>query len=206
MSQELVEKVFQPGNLVHGARLDDLPSLIHEGIRPGMLYGRMSFAPTEICFGMLPVMSLPKRYQCYSLHDGPLEDNGPSRDKAGIIVSKEKLMAAFPKEVLAVGEYFWSEEEEWGRQQLFPGLIEQNSILGIPIKSHWRKYLYPTEVVLSPKQWGEAAVGIELWQGLVLTTNAFLYLNPFSLKKIREFKIPVFSPNCELMEEDLIQD
>lgn len=122
------EQIFKPGNLAWGGTFLDNQSLrafLQEGIKTGTAAGKSEYladTPDQICMALLSrEEDLHIRWRL-STHYGP---QGPGfGGNVGVVLSRERLFAAFGDRLFAIGDYFQP------RQDLMPiEMVERNGKL-----------------------------------------------------------------------------
>lgn len=201
MSREVAEKTFAPGNLVFGGSLMDLQSYIEQGIRPASAVGKWSLGtPDNLCFALLSDKPLPTRYND-AFHYAPGGSSGGHT--LGIVVSREGLLATFPKQVYAIGEYFggYGYGNKRREYQYNP---KKKTVFGVPIRQpSFGGFKFCDEVRVYPRDVQTTAVNPDLWTGIVIE-NFYLHRLPFFVKAfVVEQEIPIFSPRCALLVPSL---
>lgn len=187
----LIERVFMSGNLVHGIRhLDAVKSLLTEGIKGGSLvYSTRNF----ISFAILGDEDAHERY-ARAVHYGPR----PEREAGiSIIVSKEKLHKAFPRQLFAVGRDF--QDQQFLR-------LKARSTYGFPYKGYKIGAVENGEVRLFPKilKHDQLVVTPEFYVGIVAADSAIDRIRDVT-KGAGISNLPIFSPSINYLGHVLSQ-
>lgn len=158
------------------------------------------YTPDTICFSMLRRQALPERY-LDSHHYGPRMKTGTySADNARIalIISRDKLLAAYPGQVFAVGSSF---RDNSLMSRLSHGRVTRGqSVEGIPVKHPGSDPVVDDEVRLySSKGGGGVVVTPGMYEGLVVLPTSFYDLKWLMKDIPLQFELPIFSPQCELL-------
>ncbi len=201
---EVKERVFTPGNLVHGTwrTYNGLPSYFNKGIRPGEAVGNGFYTPELVCFGMLGTQELAERYLKTS-HYGPKWENehySADYGKIAFIVSREKVLAAYSGQIFAVGPNFWN-QSFWNRIRY--GRELGFSIHDIPVKHPGGNTVLKDEVRIYPSTKPNLQrmiiVPPDAYVGLVaLPHRADDFIKRINGSGVRT-SLPVFSPQADLL-------
>lgn len=127
--------VFKPGDLIHGTLYSKLISILYYGIT---IPKEASYGIPLASFCMFPDHPEPTIRYSYGDHKGPRAKAGDlSRLLAsGVIVDRERLLAALPEQVYAVGYNFSIGQVDVQYRQvheLYPFSDQNQSVFGIPI-------------------------------------------------------------------------
>jgi hypothetical protein len=198
-TSEIKESVLAPGNLVFGCSLREIRSYLEQGIRPASVVGSKSLeTPDNLCFALLSDKPLPARYN-EAFHYAPGGVLGGY--SLGIVVSREGLLAKFPEQTYAIGEYFWRREHSEKRKR-YNYDPRNKTVHGIPIKEPWG-LLFADEVRVYPKDVQSAAVTSDIWTGLIIERFYLQHLPIFFKDYEVTQQLPVLSPRCGLLARDL---
>lgn len=195
---ELREKVFQSGNLVTGKAIELFDSYVGQGLRTPIALGKNTAGlPDGICFALLSTNSLPDRYED-AIHYGP--GSMFPVHSLGIIVSRERLLAAFPGQVYAVGEGFRSSRHNLDRSKYN---YRNGRVFDIPIKEDLGRVSFADEVRFYPADPNTAAITEDMWDGITVGTGYLHRLADFLGDAQISRPIPVFSGGCNLLVTDV---
>lgn len=192
---EIAENVLRPGNLVWGVRIDESNwgSIVREGIKPARIAQNNPRAQAEICTGLLPnAISARQRY-IDTLHHGPRTESPYTPLQVAIILSRERLLAAFPGQVKAVGSLF--------AHHILASRYEIDSVkktvFGIPIgKVAWPSY--PDEVKICPGD-KELLVDQSFWDGIIVRNYHCWLLYLDTKRSGQKLNLPVIDTATNLL-------
>lgn len=198
--RDLAKRVFRPGNLVHGSRLLRLPELIVNGLQIGRMIGKLHFTtPEAVCFALLPNLPLPQRY-LEAEHYGPPNTEWHSGESAvGIIVDRLLLGDDQRLFLQAMGSYFWNPTLRAAFRELYNLKDGDENVLGFPIKPSYTSTFHGDEVRYTPPVDRSLPFTIKCWAGLVVDPTDYLWVKTTIGQ--HNLRIPIFSPECELLTE-----
>ncbi|MBI3485544.1 hypothetical protein HY025_01215 [Candidatus Daviesbacteria bacterium] len=193
----LAREIFQPGGLIHGARLSDLPSLIENGIQIGMLSGNKNpTAPNHVCFALLSSRhSVSKRYQQAEHYGPPNNAWHDYKPTVGIVIPQASLNGHFSR-LFAVGSYFWNRQLRLMFARDFNLKPEDQTVFGVPIKINYSQ-VHGDEVRYDPGDNEPSPFLPNLWGGLVIEEDDLAEFQ--SMRRNISLEIPVFNPQIELI-------
>ncbi len=197
LDRDIAEEVFKPGNLVFGCSpyRAEYPGLFEKGIKTASALNISTFSadPYSVCTAILTKRKLPERYT-EAQHYGPKNDRPPF--SIGIVISRVKLLEAFPEQVFAVGGVFTTctrQTLEW----FFEYSEDGKYVYGIPIQRPNGPCL-ADEVRVSPKDPLITAIPRDIWEGIVIPSQEYL---PIFRERLGNspLRVPVFTPGCHLI-------
>ncbi len=186
---ELIDKVFKPGNLVHGTSLDRWSGISREGLIPR--FSHFGERYNKVCFSLMFARKSPPDIYRHGNHYGPKPDHGLD---LAIIASKDMILEMFPDQVFAIGEHF--HRRNLDKDAYYKP--KKGKIFDIPIRPlHLEEELsFSDEVAVYPKDDKSLVVPIDSFEGIVVRTKDFGYLKDATREVQLPKKIPVFSVNC----------
>lgn len=198
-TEQLVETAFQPGNLVHGTDIIQLPEVVERGVETGWRYKSTTPTPYEICFALLSSRPLQDRYND-AQHKGP---NSTRKDSifpaVSILVNRVRLLERFPGSLKAVGQIFWDNDMRSALEHNYDYNVENNVVFGIPIEKPEGRFWMFDEVRFSTGPHTTPQLEPDLWEGLVVKPESLdRILEVISLAQ-RKIHLPIFSPETELL-------
>lgn len=202
--RDILEKALAPGNLVHGGKLNLLPSFSDRGIMTpfGLGVDTNEVQERRICFALLGNQPLPQRYS-KARHHGP---NNTNRFNIAIVVSGLHLRSLPCGELYALGDNFWNPQHASERRYYSFGDLE---VYGITIRpqNDFPDYerRYEDEVRLKPTDPKNMTIREDIWTGIVINKER-LETSRWALVKASQHithPIPLISENCELLADDI---
>jgi len=196
---ELAERVFQPGNLVHGLSVPRL--------KDWFVYGR-TFNPIRgisvnewFCMGLLPNKSLPARY-IETRHWGPKsvdqEDILPSLQRVAIILSREKLIEVNSGHIFAIGDNF-CEVINSSFRDYYQFDDRAYHVYGIPIKTAetWQARFEDEVRIIRSHIDRREVVPYSSWEGIVANESCVSYIKEVAQGTLSG--IPIFNPQARFL-------
>ncbi|MBI2600008.1 hypothetical protein HYW43_03770 [Candidatus Daviesbacteria bacterium] len=200
----LSEGIFREGELVHCVAKDaaQVISILREGLKTPHAVGTRTYSNTDnqICMSLLSKRGLPQRFQdTQAASYGHVDDNLKSPYvwmlHVGIVISRERLLAKFPSQVTAIGDFFWSTDFLAYSHYEFDE--QRKSVYGIPIViSDDLRYRMVDEVRLTPVDIRNAAITPDMWTGIVVKGASLPAFQKCVEESGVDLPLPIFTPDC----------
>lgn len=199
--QELAEKVFSKGMLVHGFDSVWLQNALKDGIKPTSILRN----PLGVCFAMLSDYEDPWDRFHNTKHNGATNEFS---QEVSILISPDDLMTKHPGRLVAIGWFFRSlarggKAFDIGREFGFPVDTQSKTVHGVPIERP-REYelSWDDEVRLYCAD-STQTIPTSIWAGIVVAEKTLPELQRSAKNVGYDHPIPVFNPNLELVANDL---
>lgn len=209
--QELVEKIFQSGNFVHGVRAgkfwtyDPRESALWRNRLENGIEPTSAFPFTRgkwVCMALLPKLAMPERY-LEALHKGPKNDTDPFDFEVGIVLNRKAVLAKFPNKIFAVGSRFCDSIRREKYQNWYEFNSIRSDVFGMPIR-RLPGDVYDDEVrIITDNDSMKIALDLTCWEGLVIKGFTLQQLRVYSQGVELIKPLPVFNPYGQLLSEDI---
>src|SRR3989338_3549169 len=205
---ELKERVFAPGNLVHGR---DYYELFDDGgIKPGSWLvangSRRNEYRWQICTALLPRRDNDFNYNI-ACHSGPKRESARG-SIAGVVLSRERVLSLLPGKVFAIDDLFVAPGRvPWTRMPaeldaMYKFSKDRSTVFDIPVKDSAGETRWDDEVRIYATGRNDFLLTPDLWEGIVITEASLSIIRKLGVGKGFP-EVPVFNTQGELIANSL---